>query len=217
MEMGPLVRARRDHAIATLQLEFAGTLSPDTVTRFVITTFDELLAKATVPNFLPLIGEGLSRERLRALNLLHVDPRHRTPQVLFVCEHNSGRSQLAAALTDAFAAGRVGVWSAGRQPTEQLEDHVVEVLAEIDVSVRDAFPKPLLDEVVAAADVVITMGCGDACPILDGKRYEDWQIPDPAGLDLAAVRAVRYELAHRVLALLADLAPDLQPRPLPLL
>jgi protein-tyrosine-phosphatase len=215
-DLPPLLAQRRARAIATLQAEYAGTLSADTIARFVIDTFDELLARATVPNYLPLLGERMATQRLRALDVLHIDPSRRVPQVLFVCQHNAGRSQLAAALTAAYAGDRIGVWSAGHMPAEAIQPNVAFALRELGLDLRDVFAKPLLDEVVAAADVVVTMGCGDACPIHSGKRYEDWPIPDPAGLDLAGIRHVRYEIANRVLALLAELIPDLQPRPLPL-
>jgi len=125
--------------------------------------------------------------------------------VLFVCTHNAGRSQMAAALLDHQAAGRVQVTSAGSQPADQLNPAVVAAMAEIGLDLSHEFPKPLTAGKVQAADVVITMGCGDACPIYPGKRYEDWDLPDPAGLDLAAVRPIRDDIAQRVQHLLADL------------
>ena len=127
------------------------------------------------------------------------------PEVLFVCIHNAGRSQMAAALLDHEAAGRVRVTSAGSQPADQLNPAVVAAMAEIGLDLSHEFPKPLTAGKVQAADVVITMGCGDACPIYPGKRYEDWDLPDPAGLDLAAVRPIRDDIAQRVQHLLADL------------
>ena len=126
------------------------------------------------------------------------------PEVLFVCTHNAGRSQMAAALLDHQAAGRVRVTSAGSQPAGQLNPAVVQAMAEIGLDISREFPKPLTVEKVKAADVVITMGCGDVCPIYPGKRYEDWDLPDPAGLDLAAVRPIRDEIHRRVLALLGE-------------
>jgi arsenate reductase (thioredoxin) len=127
------------------------------------------------------------------------------PEVLFVCTHNAGRSQMAAALLDHQAAGRVRVTSAGSQPTDQLNPAVVAAMAELGLDISREFPKPLTSGKVRAADVVITMGCGDACPIYPGKRYEDWDLPDPAGLDLEAVRPIRDDIARRVQQLLADL------------
>jgi arsenate reductase (thioredoxin) len=127
------------------------------------------------------------------------------PEVLFVCVHNAGRSQMAAALLDHHAQGRVSVRSAGSQPADRVNVAVVEVMAELGLDVSQEFPKKLVTEDVEASDVVITMGCGDACPIFPGKRYEDWVLTDPAGKDPAEVRAIRDEIDRRVKALLAEL------------
>ena len=127
------------------------------------------------------------------------------PEVLFVCTHNAGRSQMAAALLDHQAAGRVRVSSAGSQPASQLNPAVVAAMAEIGLDISREYPKPLTGDKVRAADVVITMGCGDACPIYPGKRYEDWDLPDPAGLPLDDIRPIRDAIRGRVQALLADL------------
>jgi arsenate reductase (thioredoxin) len=127
------------------------------------------------------------------------------PQVLFVCTHNAGRSQIAAALLDRHAAGRVRVSSAGSQPADQLNPAVVEALAEIGLDISREFPKPLTGDKVQAADVVITMGCGDACAIYPGKRYEAWDLPDPTGLDLDDVRPIRDDIDQRVRQLLTEL------------
>jgi arsenate reductase (thioredoxin) len=127
------------------------------------------------------------------------------PHVLFVCTHNAGRSQMAAALLDHKAAGRVRVTSAGSQPASQLDPAVVEAMAEIGLDISREFPKPLSADKVQAADVVITMGCGDACPVFPGKRYLDWDLPDPAGLSVEQVRPIRDEIGQRVQALLAEL------------
>jgi arsenate reductase len=127
------------------------------------------------------------------------------PEVLFVCTHNAGRSQMAAALLDHEAGDRVHVTSAGSQPADQLNPAVVQAMAEIGLDISREFPKPLTTGKVQAADVVITMGCGDACPIFPGKRYLDWDLPDPAGLDLEAVRPIRDDIAQRVQQLLAEL------------
>jgi arsenate reductase (thioredoxin) len=127
------------------------------------------------------------------------------PEVLFVCTHNAGRSQMAATLLDHQAAGRVRVTSAGSQPADQLNPAVVQAMAEIGLDLSREYPKPLTTDQVRTADVVITMGCGDACPVFPGKRYLDWDLPDPAGLDLAAVRPIRDEISQRVQQLLAEL------------
>ena len=129
------------------------------------------------------------------------------PQVLFVCTHNAGRSQMAAAMLDHAAAGRVRVSSAGSQPADQLNPAVVQAIAELGLDISREFPKPLTTEKVQSADGVSTMGCGDACPVDPGKRYLDWSLPDPAGLDLAAVRPIRDDINQKVRQLLAELVP----------
>jgi arsenate reductase (thioredoxin) len=128
-----------------------------------------------------------------------------TPEVLFVCVQNAGRSQMAAALLDNRSQGRVRVRSAGSRPADEIHPPVVEALAEIGIDVAREFPKPLTNEAVRAADVVVTMGCGDACPVYPGKRYEDWDVPDPAGREIDFVRRVRDEIDRRVAGLLAEL------------
>ena len=129
----------------------------------------------------------------------------RLPAVLFVCTHNAGRSQMAAALLDHQARGRVHVLSAGSQPADELNPAVLLAMVEIGIDISREVPKRLRTEQVRAADVVITMGCGDACPVYPGKRYLDWDLPDPAGLDLASVRPIRDEIRDRVSALLREL------------
>ena len=128
-----------------------------------------------------------------------------TPDVLFVCTHNAGRSQMAAALLDHHAGGRIHVTSAGSQPAAELNPAVVAAMAEVGLDITREFPKRLTTDQVQAADVVITMGCGDACPVYPGKRYLDWDLPDPAGLDLSAVRPIRDEIARRVEQLVDEL------------
>ena len=130
------------------------------------------------------------------------------PEVLFVCVHNAGRSQMAAALLDHHANGKVVVRSAGSDPADRLNPAVVAAMAEVGIDLSREFPKPLTDQAVRAADAVITMGCGDACPIYPGKRYEDWPLDDPAGRPVEQVRAIRDEIDARVRRLLADLVPS---------
>jgi arsenate reductase len=130
-----------------------------------------------------------------------------TPEVLFVCVHNAGRSQMAAALLDHHADGQVVVRSAGSDPADRLNPAVVAAMAEVGLDLSRELPKPLTDQAVEAADVVITMGCGDACPIYPGKRYEDWPLQDPAGQPVEVVRGIRDQIDHRVRRLLAELVP----------
>ncbi len=129
------------------------------------------------------------------------------PEVLFVCVHNAGRSQMAAALLERYAAGRVHIRSAGSEPATSLNPRVVQAMGEVGLDISREFPKPLTDDYVRAADVVITMGCGDSCPIYPGKRYEDWDLDDPAGRDLDTVRRIRDEIDVRVKKLVGELVP----------
>ncbi len=129
------------------------------------------------------------------------------PEVLFVCVHNAGRSQMAAGLVRLRSEGRISVRSAGSAPAEEINPAVVEAMRELGVDLGAEFPKPLTDEFVRDADAVITMGCGDACPIYPGKRYEDWELDDPAGRDLDTVRRIRDEIDARVRTLVAELLP----------
>ena len=128
--------------------------------------------------------------------------------MLFVCVHNAGRSQMAAGLLKLHSEGRINVRSAGSSPKDEINPNAVLALKEFGVDLSEAFPKPLTDEVVRAADVVITMGCGDACPIYPGKKYEDWELDDPAGQDLETVRRIRDEIDARVQKLMAELLPE---------
>jgi arsenate reductase (thioredoxin) len=127
------------------------------------------------------------------------------PSVLYVCIHNAGRSQMAAALTQSLGGGGVTVWSAGSEPAKQVNPVAVQVMQEIGLDLSQEFPKPMTDEVVRAADVVITMGCGDSCPIYPGKKYEDWQVEDPAGQPPEKVRQIRDDIRGRVERLLVEL------------
>jgi arsenate reductase len=130
------------------------------------------------------------------------------PEVLFVCVQNAGRSQMAAALLDHFAEGRVHVRSAGSEPADRINPYVVTAMSELGIDIGREFPKPMTDEVVRAADAVVTMGCGDACPIYPGKRYEDWEVDDPADTDLDGVRRIRDDIAARVRRLLDDVTSE---------
>jgi arsenate reductase len=130
------------------------------------------------------------------------------PEVLFVCVHNAGRSQMAAGLVKLRSSGRIHVRSAGSDPADRINPAVIEAMREVGVDLEQEFPKPLTDEVVRAADAVITMGCGDACPIYPGKKYEDWELDDPADQDLEAVRRIRDEIDNRVQRLIGELLPS---------
>ena len=127
------------------------------------------------------------------------------PEVLFVCVHNAGRSQMAAALVELRSAGGIAVHSAGTAPADEIQPAVVEAMREVGVDLSGASPTVLTDNAVQRVDVVVTMGCGDACPVYPGKRYEDWTVDDPAGQDIATVRRIRDEIDARVRALVAEL------------
>ncbi|MGZ0711871.1 arsenate reductase/protein-tyrosine-phosphatase family protein (plasmid) [Coraliomargarita sp. W4R53] len=185
--------------------DYAGTFSAETVQRYVLDSYTALLRTAKVKAHLATQTTHFVRERLTALAQVAGAAPHDLPEVLYVCEQNAGRSQMAAAITAHLSGGRVHVRSAGSLPAHQLNPDVVTVLAEAGIPLADAYPKPLTDDVVQAADVVVTMGCGDACPLYPGKRYEDWQLADPAELDLDGVRTVRDEIVAHVQALLAEL------------
>jgi arsenate reductase (thioredoxin) len=190
--------------IAHLTDEFKGTFGPETVERFVRESLNDLEG-VRVKDFIPIFVRRFSRDRLKALAQVQGKIEKDRPEVLFVCTHNAGRSQMAAALLQHLSGGRVNVRSAGSEPADQINSAAVEVMAELGLDLSEAFPKPLTDEVVQAADAVITMGCGDACPVYPGKRYEDWELDDPAGQSREKVREIRDAIAVRVEILLAEL------------
>ncbi len=203
--LDPITRRRVERAADALQEEFAGTFGRETIARYIAESAD-LLGNSSVSAFVPLLAHRFARERLRALGQAEGLIVKEQPEVLFVCVHNAGRSQMAAGLVTLRSEGRVHVRSAGSMPGDSVSPLVVEAMAEFGIDLADAFPKPLTDDFVRAADVVITMGCGDACPIYPGKRYEDWDLPDPAEADsLETVRVIRDEIDTRVQGLIADL------------
>jgi arsenate reductase (thioredoxin) len=192
-------------ATERLRSEFQGTFGPETIERFITDSLDQLLPNAKFTAFVPLLTERFARERLRALAKIEGLDSGGVPGVLFLCVHNAGRSQMAAGWLRHLAGDRVMVWSGGSEPASQINPSAVEAMAEVGIDIRTEYPKPWTDEIVRAADVVVTMGCGDACPLYPGKRYEDWELEDPAGQDLAAVRPIRDDIRRRVEQLLASL------------
>ena len=198
-----------DHVLHTIAEDlahrFAGVFSPETVERYVFESYTALGRTARITSHLPSLTERFARERLTALAQSKGQAPHDVPEVLLVCVQNAGRSQMAAALLDHHAQGRVHVRSAGSSPSDAVHPHALEIMSEMGIDLSSAFPKPLTDDVVRAADVVITMGCGDACPIYPGKRYEDWVIPDPADGSLEEARGVRDEIDSRVRRLLEEI------------
>jgi arsenate reductase (thioredoxin) len=204
-QLDPEIRGHVERGKESLVEEFQGIFSAETIDRYVSESL-AALSGARFHDFVPLFVHRFARERLRAMAQVEGKIAKEVPEVLFVCVHNAGRSQMAAGLLDKLADGRVHVRTAGSDPADQINPAVVEAMSEVGVDLSKEFPKPLTDEVVRAADAVITMGCGDACPIYPGKRYEDWELEDPDGKDLETVRRIRDEIAARVGALLAELA-----------
>jgi arsenate reductase len=194
-------------AAERLAQQFAGMVGEETVERVVFESYTALARTASVSTHLPALAEKFARDRLTALAQSRGYIAKPVPEVLYVCVQNSGRSQMAAALTRHLAGDRVHVRSAGSQPGHGILPSVVAVLSELGIDVSEEFPKPLTDDVVRAADAVVTMGCGDACPLYPGKRYLDWEFRDPADLTLEGVRAVRDDVKGRVEQLLAELLP----------
>lgn len=193
-----------DRIAADLALRFRGTFGPETVQAYVRESH-RLLARGTGPTRqLASRTASFAASRLEALARAET-PRPERPEVLFVCVQNAGRSQLASAILRHLAGDRVSVRTAGSMPAPDMRSTIAIALDEIGVGVGGEFPKPLTDEAVRAADVVITMGCGDACPIYPGRRYLDWELDDPAGLPLEGVRPIRDDIERRVRALLAEL------------
>lgn len=195
-----------ERIVADLSTRFAGTFSRETVERYVRESRDLLAERAHLTRRLPSMTSRFAADRLDALRA-STDPAREggIPDVLFVCVQNAGRSQLAAAILRHLAGDRVRVRTAGSAPADAVRAVIVTALDEIGVPVAGEYPKPLTDEVVRASDVVITMGCGDACPIYPGRSYLDWDLEDPVGLPLTRVREIRDDIDARVRALLTTL------------
>jgi arsenate reductase (thioredoxin) len=192
-------------AAGRLAEQFAGVYGSETTERFLYTSYDQFASHSTVPNFLPLLAERFARQRLLAQARIEELSDDSRPIVLFLCVHNAGRSQMALGLLNHLAGDAVIGWSGGQEPGMEINPAAVEAMAERGIDITGEYPKPWTNEVVQAADVVITMGCGDACPIFPGKRYEDWALDDPAGKTVDEVRPIRDEIERRVRHLLEEL------------
>jgi protein-tyrosine-phosphatase len=186
-------------------LAFRGKLSLETIEQYVFESYALLDKSSEIKIYLPSLAERFSRDRLQALLKIEQVESSDVKDVLFVCVHNSGRSQMAAGFMSNLGGERVVVRSAGSAPKESISLIVVEAMAEVGIDISLEYPKPLTEEVVRAADAVITMGCGDACPVYPGKRYEDWVLDDPAGQGIDSVRIIRDEIKQRVEHLLSEL------------
>lgn len=188
----------------SLHRRFRGIFSVETIERYMREALGRMV-DAKITTWLPVLAERIVGDRLRAIaKLEHLIPGEK-PHVVFLCVHNAGRSQMAAGWMRHLAGDAVEVFTGGSEPASQVNPAAVQAMAEVGVDISDQIPQPWTDDVVRAADAVITMGCGDACPIFPGKRYEDWDVADPAGLDVEAVRPIRDDLRRRVEELIASL------------
>jgi arsenate reductase len=215
--MGETPRLTADQELLVAQVterlkdDCVGTFSAETIERFITESREVLEGQARVTTWLPILIERFARDRLRALAKVEgklVDTR---PSVLFLCVQNAGRSQMAAGWLRHLAGDGVEVYSGGSAPAADIHQTAVEAMAEVGIDIRTEFPKPWADEIVRAADVVITMGCGDACPVYPGKRYEDWELSDPGGQPIEVVREVRDQIKERVEALMSSLDVPMRP------
>lgn len=201
----PLDTQVLQHTADDLARKYEGIFSPETIERYVFESYTTLSRTARIRDHLAILAERFAADRLRALALAQGKIDTTVPQVLFVCVHNVGRSQIASALLAHYAGDRVEVRSAGSLPGSEVHPLVIDALAERHIDLSGAFPKPLTDDVVRAADYVITMGCGDACPIYPGKRYLDWELADPAEETPERIREIVDQIDDRVRALWTEI------------
>ena len=194
-------------AAGHLAREFDGTFGTETIERFLHSSYDEFAGRAVVLNYLPLLAEKFARQRLRALAKVEGRTSDGRPVVLFLCTHNAGRSQMALGFFTALAGDKAVGWSGGSVPGTSINPAAIAAMAEVGIDIGGEFPKPWTDEVVQAADVVITMGCGDTCPVFPGRRYQEWTIADPDALTVDDIRPIRDEIQRRVRALVTELVP----------
>jgi arsenate reductase (thioredoxin) len=204
-DLSPEQQTSLRSAARNLRREFDGVFGVETIEQFLATSYDQFAANARIVTFLPLMAERFARQRLKALARVEGKSNDGTPTVLFLCVHNAGRSQMALGWFNHLAGDNAVAWSGGSEPGKEVNQSAVLAMAEVGIDITTEFPKPWTTEIVKAADVVITMGCGDACPLYPGKRYEDWELDDPAGQDIDAVRPIRDEIEQRVRALLVSL------------
>jgi protein-tyrosine-phosphatase len=197
------------HALKTaatrLNSDFGEHFNVETIERFLHSSCDQFVGRATIPNFLPLLAERWARQRLTALARVEGKITDAKPTVLFLCTHNAGRSQMALGFFNHLAGDRGVAWSGGSEPGDEINPSAVQAMADVGIDITREFPKPWTHEIVQAADVVVTMGCGDACPFFPGKRYENWELADPAGQSVDAVRLIRDDIEERVRRLLTEL------------
>jgi len=200
------VRMALRSAARDLHAQFRGVFGTETIESLLLSSYAELAATATVRNWLVIGAERFARQRLEALAYAESRADGKVPSVLFLCVHNAGRSQMALGWFTHLAGDRAIAWSGGSEPVAAVNPAAVAAMAEAGIDIAREFPKPWTDEFVLAADVVVTMGCGDACPLLPGKHYEDWELEDPSGKTIEEIRPIRDEIRDRVTDLLQRLA-----------
>jgi arsenate reductase len=197
-------------AAARLEDHFEGVFGRETIEHFLASSYDQFAGNATFTNYLPLLAERFARQRLHAFSRVEGFVNDGKPVVLFLCVHNAGKSQMALGFFDKFAGDRAIAWSGGSEPGNSLNQYSVEAMGEVGIDITGEFPKPWTEETLRAADVIVTMGCGDACPVYPGKRYLDWDIDALPGTSIENVRPVRDEIERRVRALLQDLGVEVE-------
>lgn len=209
MDRNDHFQLERRAAIARVVIDIATDhgdhFSTDMIEEIVTESYDRLAEKATVTQFLGNLAEKLTRSRLRAISKLDGSSPDSRPAVLFLCVHNAGRSQMALGWLTHLGAGHVVGYSGGSEPASEINPMAIKAMAEVGIDISNEFPKPWTDDIVRATDVVVLMGCGDACPVYPGKRYVEWTLDDPAGLGIEPVRIVRDEIRTQVELLLVEL------------
>lgn len=200
-------------AASRLGDEFSGTFAVATIESFLASSYDQFASDARILEYLPLLAERFARQRLRAFARVEGFVNDGKPVVLFVCVHNAGKSQMALGFFTKFAGDRAIAWSGGSEPASSLNSNTVAAMAEVGVDISQDFPKPWTEETLRAADVIVTMGCGDACPVYPGKRYLDWEFDAPPATSVEAVRPVRDAIEARVRALLDELGVGAEVEP----
>lgn len=204
MSTAPHTPDTYDRLIDDLTYAYDGVFSPETIATVVHEARALLEPRATITQYPPIFVAKQAREQLMTVAQAEGRVAKQVPEILFVCVHNAGRSQMAAALTEHLSARKVHVRSAGSEPVDTVNPTVLDALAERGIPLSAPYPKPLTHSAVQAADVIVTMGCGDACPVFPGKRYEDWDVADPDGQPLDVVRDIRDDIQQRVTRLLRD-------------
>lgn len=204
MSTAPHTPDTYDRLIDDLTYAYDGVFSPETIATVVHEARALLEPRATITQYLPIFVAKQAREQLMTVAQAEGRVAKQVPEILFVCVHNAGRSQMAAALTEHLSARKVHVRSAGSEPVDTVNPTVLDALAERGIPLSAPYPKPLTHSAVQAADVIVTMGCGDACPVFPGKRYEDWDVADPDGQPLDVMRDIRDDIQQRVTRLLRD-------------